>query len=100
MASGGIEGARAIADRMLERLKARLPELEGLGIGQVMLGTRPVPVDGMPAIGPVRGAEGVYVASMHSGVTLAPLVGQFVAQEVLGEEKIAMLADFRPDRFN
>ena len=39
----------------------------------------------------------VYLAIMHSGVTLAPIVGQMVAQEVMGSE-LERLAAYRPTR--
>lgn len=50
-------------------------------------------------VGAVPGTAGMYVVAMHSGVTLAPILGKFVAQEVLGGEKVAMLARYRPERF-
>ncbi len=36
---------------------------------------------------------------MHSGITLAPLVGQMVARELLGDSDAALLAACRPGRF-
>ncbi|RMD92142.1 MAG: FAD-binding oxidoreductase, partial [Alphaproteobacteria bacterium] len=47
-------------------------------------------------IGPL--GEGAYLAVMHSGATLAPLVGELVAAEIGGRE-CAELAAFRPARF-
>lgn len=94
--SGGGLGDRdvtAFADQMLTRLQGRLPHLD-LEIANVMLGVRPVPKDGLPMVGWVGG---VYAATMHSGITLAPLIGQLVAAEVMGETQ-ERLAPFRPDR--
>ncbi|MFQ5567527.1 MAG: FAD-dependent oxidoreductase, partial [Paracoccaceae bacterium] len=61
---------------------------------------RPTPADGHPIIGPVPGRDGVYVAVMHSGVTLAPGVAELVAGEVLEGAEADLLAPFRPDRFS
>jgi len=94
--SGGGLGERNVADfagEMLARLRKRLPSAD-LDIEKVMLGLRPVPKDGLPMVGWV---DGVYAATMHSGITLGPLIGQLVAAEVFGESQ-AMLAPFRPDR--
>lgn len=94
--SGGGLGARDVSDfaaQMLSRLRGRLPSVE-LDIANVMLGVRPVPKDGLPMVGWV---DGVYAATMHSGITLAPLIGQLVAAEIMGETQVR-LAPFRPDR--
>jgi glycine/D-amino acid oxidase-like deaminating enzyme len=89
-----------LAEDVLARLRARLPGVADLRLDRVMLGLRPVPVDGLPVVGAMRGADGLYVAAMHSGVTLGPLVGRLAAGEILGGEGAALLAPFRPDRFN
>ena len=39
------------------------------------LGYRPTPADGFPIIGRADGVDGLYVAVMHSGITLAPTLG-------------------------
>jgi glycine/D-amino acid oxidase-like deaminating enzyme len=41
----------------------------------------------------------VYVAVMHSGVTLAPGVAELVAAELLDGTEALLLAPFRPNRF-
>jgi glycine/D-amino acid oxidase-like deaminating enzyme len=40
----------------------------------------------------------VYIAVTHSGVTLAPVIGQQVAGEIIEGATVAALATFRPDR--
>ena len=73
-------GLRDVAARDIRGLR----ELE---ITEFKIGLRPMPEDGLPLIGRVPGVEGVYAAVMHSGITLAAIVGQTVAREVLkGEE--------------
>ncbi|MGO4842863.1 FAD-binding oxidoreductase, partial [Rhizobiaceae sp. 2RAB30] len=45
------------------------------------------------------GLNGVYVAVMHSGVTLAPAVGLFAAEEILSGRRDPLLAPYGADRF-
>ena len=59
---------------------------------------RPVPGDGLPAVGPV--GKGLWLAVLHSGVTLGPLVAELLAAEVLGAPATPQLAPFRPARFS
>ena len=76
-------------------------DIKGLSshpIDEFRIGLRPLPHDGLPLIGPVPGVEGVYVAAMHSGITLAAIVGQLVAQEVGSGEESSELSRYRPDR--
>lgn len=86
----------ALADSALARLNVLLPG-QGLVWQRVMVGHRPIPADGLPAVGKV--APGLSVAVMHSGVTLAPLIGELVASEVLRGGDSPLLARFRPGRF-
>jgi glycine/D-amino acid oxidase-like deaminating enzyme len=88
-----------IANSVLERLKQQLPNVSGLEIAHITLGKRPVPADGFPAVGYVDSVEHLYVASMHSGITLAPIIGKFVSEEILNGTKAALLAPYRPARF-
>ena len=63
------------------------------------MGERPVPLDGLPVVGAVPGAPGVFLAVMHSGVTLGPLIGQLLAQEILQGSLSPLLSSFRASRF-
>ncbi|PVA06035.1 NAD(P)/FAD-dependent oxidoreductase [Thalassorhabdomicrobium marinisediminis] len=66
---------------------------------QVALAHRPVPEDGLPVIGHA-GPQGLHIAVMHSGVTLAAITGQVTADEVTGAGgHDALLAPYRPARF-
>lgn len=95
----GDDAVEDVADRMLERMKQRLPSAAvGLKIEKVRHGVRPMPVDSYPAVG--RLSNDVYVAVMHSGVTLAPLMGELVAREIADGAEADMLKPFRPGRFN
>lgn len=54
---------------------------------------RPHAPDGSPVVGAV--ADDVYVALTHSGVTLAPLLGELIARDLRGDDD-PRLAPFRP----
>jgi hypothetical protein len=41
----------------------------------------------------------LYIAATHSGVTLAPVIGQFVSLEVLDRISVDVLQPYRPARF-
>jgi glycine/D-amino acid oxidase-like deaminating enzyme len=62
-----------------------------------------MPRDGFPIVGPAPTSGDIYMAVTHSGVTLAPILGQHVARELLaGGEGVATkpLAPYRPTRFS
>jgi glycine/D-amino acid oxidase-like deaminating enzyme len=65
----------------------------------VRLAARPMPADGLPVIGRLPGIGGVYVAVMHSGVTLAPAAARFIATEVIEGIEVEQLNGVRPARF-
>jgi len=82
---------------LLDRARAVFPPLVGARLEAVRLGWRAMPGDGFSAVGPVPGVAGYYLAFTHSGVTLGPLLGRLVADEVQGHPA-DLLARFRPDR--
>jgi glycine/D-amino acid oxidase-like deaminating enzyme len=59
---------------------------------------RPKPHDGFPVVGSFDGLPGLYVAVIHSGVTLAPAIGRFVADELLTGRRDDLLAPYGPGR--
>jgi len=65
----------------------------------VRVGQRPMPTDGLPIIGPLPDLPGVYVAVMHSGITLGPVTGRLVATELVEAVPAEQLSGVRPDRF-
>ena len=42
----------------------------------------------------------MYLAVMHSGVTLAPLIGRLAAQEILDDVRVDLLEPYRLERFS
>jgi glycine/D-amino acid oxidase-like deaminating enzyme len=59
-----------------------------------------MPRDKMPVVGPLPGLPDLYVATGHSGVTIAPALAQFVTQEIVDGVEHERLKPFRPGRFS
>jgi glycine/D-amino acid oxidase-like deaminating enzyme len=86
-----------VVNATLQRLRALFPGQE-IHFAHQAMALRPVPGDGLPVVGqgPV---EGLWMAVMHSGATLAPVVAELLADEITGSPDSPPLADFRPARF-
>ncbi|SEW22617.1 Glycine/D-amino acid oxidase [Cognatiyoonia koreensis] len=87
------------ADISLARFQALMPDV-ALRWDAAELAHRPVPADNLPVVGHVM--EGLYVACMHSGITLGALMGLLIGAEVLNgptNPTTKRLAPYRPDRF-
>jgi len=69
-----------------------------LNLSEVLIGWRPIPKDDLPIIGRFKN-KSVYIAVMHSGISLAAIVGNLVTQEIVDEVDSTLLNDFRPSRF-
>ncbi len=89
--------ALAHSDRMLAITRQYLPAAAA-EVDEVLIGWRPLPIDGHPVIGTPSSSPASYLAMMHSGISLAPLVGQLIAQELLTRALSTQLAPYRPDR--
>jgi glycine/D-amino acid oxidase-like deaminating enzyme len=87
--------AREIIGKVQEAFKGG----EALEYSHYTLGVRPDPEDGLPILGdtPLMGLD---VAVMHSGVTLAAIVGQLMADKILTGKSDPSLEYFRLDRFD
>ncbi len=103
--SGGFRG-RPVSDdptgqaeEILSRAKGLIPDARDIGLARYTIGWRPLPEDGFPVIGFPRGTPNIYVAVMHSGITLAPLVGRLVASEILDDVRVDLLEPYRLSRF-
>ena len=86
------------AGRMLEIAKRFAPCTAAAEIESVHIGWRPLPLDGHPVLGASPARPDVYLAVMHSGVTLAPVVGQLTAHELTEDVAVEQLKRFRPGR--
>ena len=74
-----------------------IPQLKDLQIEKVEIGWRPLPLDGKPVIGFLN--ENEYLATMHSGISLAPIVAELAKEELIFGVSSKLLKDFRPQRF-
>lgn len=86
-------------DRTLAAVRSTFRGATNVELLSSRVGVRPMPVDGEPIIGPVAEVPGLYVAVLHSAVTLAPAVGRLVARELVDGAAEPMLAGCRLDRF-
>jgi glycine/D-amino acid oxidase-like deaminating enzyme len=87
-----------------------LPTSSGSGFDLVRVSraNRPVPYDGLPVVGFAK--QGLYVAVTHSGITMAPLLGELCAYEIwcnktpavdgygMGHCGFQILDDYRPSQ--
>ena len=87
------------ADRLLARASHYLPALSSAQAIPVPVGYRPMPRDEMPILGFTERVPNLYIALTHSGITLAPLIGEFAAMEILDGARIDLLDPFRLERF-
>lgn len=86
------------AEELMRRARALLPALADVPLEASRVAIRPCPADSYSAIGPIPGVDGLYAAVTHSGVTLAPFIGEAIASELTGTMRTE-LVDFRPARF-
>ncbi len=96
---GAVEAGDPLCRMLLERAREVLDGMDGAEVVGAAVGVRPIPADGRSCIGAVPAVGGYYEAVTHSGVTLGPLIGRLLAQEILTGEVESIAAPFRPDRF-
>ena len=93
------ETAFAVAGQLLERAARVFPPAKDVRLVDARIGVRPMPGDGVTIAGRVPGFANAWMLATHSGVTLGPLLGRLIADEIVGGAPSAVLAPFRPDRF-
>lgn len=87
------------ADALLDRARAYLPTIPDAKAIPTPVGYRPMPLDGFPVLGFTESVPNLYIALMHSGVTLAPLVGEMATIEIADDVRVDWFASYRPERF-
>jgi glycine/D-amino acid oxidase-like deaminating enzyme len=87
------------ANKILNTAKSFIKSMDEVELESVHIGWRPLPLDGLPIIGFINSNQDSYVASMHSGISLGPIVGKIVAQEITENINNNLLNNFRPSRF-
>ena len=93
------ETAFTVAAQLLERAARVFPPAKDTRLVDARIGVRPMPGDGVTIAGRVPGFANAWMLVTHSGVTLGPLLGRLIADEIVGGTPSAVLAPFRPDRF-
>lgn len=87
------------ADKLLGYAKEFLPFIGDAKAITTPIGFRPMPLDGYPIIGFTKAIRNMYVALMHSGVTLAPLVGEMATLEIADSVDVDWFKPYRLERF-
>ena len=87
------------ADALLARAKTYLPAIADAKAISTPVGYRPMPLDGFPVIGFTKAVPNLYITLMHSGVTLAPLVGEMATLEIVDGVGADWFVPYRPERF-
>ncbi|NBF04540.1 FAD-dependent oxidoreductase [Pseudomonas sp. Fl5BN2] len=98
--ASGPQGPDAIAQQAMATLRQSFRGAEGIVLRSVEVGQRPMPQDQLPIIGLSDQYQGLYLAVMHAGVTLAATVGRLISQELVQDQPCAELSPCRPARFN
>jgi glycine/D-amino acid oxidase-like deaminating enzyme len=89
-----------LAELLLERARRVVPEARHLKIVDSRIGVRPMPADDHTIAGRIPGFTNAWVIATHSGMTLGPLLGRLLADEIVRAVPSPMLAPFRPERFS
>ena len=84
---------------LLRNAERFLPKLSAVELETVTLGHRVLPKDDLPIVGFTRACPNLYVAAMHSGMTMSPFIGQVAAAEILDGVEVDLLGPYRPARF-
>lgn len=80
---------RSTVDVMIETAKMGVRYVPALANAQVVrsfAGLRVMPEDEFPIIGAVPGFENLYIAALHSGITLSPLIGTLMTELITENE--------------
>lgn len=98
------DGSYTIAESVVQTLMQEAGKLiasdEPLTAKSWKIGLKPIPGDGNPVLGELEKVPGCFVAFTHSGATLALIVGELLAGEIVSGEKHPMLSAFRAERFS
>ncbi len=89
----------SVAQAMLHLAAELYPGLRGSKIEAIGIGVRPIPIDGLPVLGPSATIENFHFAVTHSGVTLCLRVAELVGASIRGE-LVDELAPFRHSRLD
>lgn len=105
--TSSVEFAGLHAEARYELVRRHLPALQQLlpGVqlreGSEWLGFRPSMPDSLPVIGPAAAASNAWLAFGHGhlGLTLGPITGRLIAQQLNGQSSDLDLRPYAPSRF-
>ncbi len=83
----------------MRRVAELIPSLKGVAPEAARITARPIPEDGLSAVGPVPRVANYFLVVSHSGVTLSPHLARAAADEIVHGKIHPELNDFRPSRF-
>ncbi len=89
-----IDGTQKIATDSIRRF----PILKNVQIIRHFAGIRALPKDGKPYLGAVKQIAGLFVASSHSGITLAPVHGKVISDLILDGRTDISVESYQPER--
>ncbi|MEL7430621.1 MAG: FAD-binding oxidoreductase [Pseudomonadota bacterium] len=85
---------------MARRLAAIAPALSLVVFENETIALRPEPADGMPVLGRIAGHSNILVAVLHSGITLAPVIAELLAEQLENKAPLERLAPYALERFD
>jgi glycine/D-amino acid oxidase-like deaminating enzyme len=99
---GSAEGAAVQSgqgDALVQNAAQYVPALKGVTAERVTVGYRVLPKDGYPILGFSGKVTNLYIAATHSGITLAPVIGEYAGLEIVDGASVDLLSSYRPARF-
>ncbi|MGG3508560.1 hypothetical protein ABES58_24260 [Paenibacillus lautus] len=99
MDNSGENGPDAIGKRAFEILRYHLKGGETLELESIKVGMRPTLEDGYPIVGFHDRIQGLYLAVMHSAITLAPIISRLASNELMDNVQMKELENCRLSRF-
>ena len=97
--ASNLDTSKEFGEKLLEKAARFVPAIKQAKLDTVTLGHRVLPKDDHPIVGFVKSCPNLYIAVMHSGITLSPLIGQLAAAEILDGASVDLLRDYRLSRF-
>lgn len=99
-ADGTYRVAAEVIDELLVEASSVLTGTPALSAAAYGVGPKPVPGDGEPVLGRLGDIAGLYVAFTHSGATLALIIGELLAYEIITGDHHPLLMPFRVSRLH
>ncbi len=96
---GSTDASREHGQQLMRAAAQFVPGLDRVPLERMTLGWRPMPQDELPIVGFSQDCPNLYIATMHSGMTLGPLMGQLASLEILDNADVDLLQPYRLSRF-